>query len=91
MKFKIEIKTDTLLSKQNTLGSSPARDATFAQRLASDTSPGVQISGVEFLVFIRHPGHFTLTCTHIGGGHVMRRADQATFRLFLGEATGDLF
>ena len=28
VKFKTDIKTDTLLSKQNTVGSSPARDTT---------------------------------------------------------------
>jgi hypothetical protein len=75
-----------------TRGRHTTMDAALVDWLARDTGVRIDIGVTDrFGVRVGDPRHFTFAGTHVGGGHINARADEALLRQLQRKATRDLF
>lgn len=80
---------DTVVDTE-TGGLVTATDTSLGDGLASDTSSGVDVLGVELAVGVHDPGHLAGTGSNIGSGDIDTGSDEVLLAELHGVATGDL-
>ena len=70
-------------------GRNSTMNTTLGDGLASDAGRGVEVSWVQSLVLVGHPGHFALTSVHVWGRDVDGGSEEAVFVQLLSKGSGD--
>ena len=70
-------------------GRNSAMNTSLRDGLASDAGRGVEVGWVQSLVFVGHPGHFSLTSVHVWGRDVDGGSEEAVLVQLLGKGAGD--